>query len=43
MANSKVWTITTSDDRSIQDIAKDLADAGLTGAQILAEIDGGPE
>ena len=38
MSKSKVWIITTSGDRPIVDIAKDLADAGLIGGQILAEI-----
>ena len=38
MAKAKKWIITTSSDRSIHEIAKDLADAGLTGSQILDAV-----
>jgi hypothetical protein len=38
MAETKSWIIATSGDRPIQDIAKDLAEAGLRGAQVLEEI-----
>jgi len=38
MAKAKKWIITTSSDRSIHEIAKDLADAGLTGSQVLEAI-----
>lgn len=38
MAEAKSWIIATSGERPIQDIAKDLADAGLRGAQVLEEI-----
>lgn len=38
MAKTKVWIITTSGDRPIRNIAKDLADAGLIGGRVLAEV-----
>lgn len=38
MAETKSWIIATSGDRPLQDIAKDLTDAGLFGAQVLEEI-----
>ena len=38
MAETQSWIVTTSDDRPIQDIAKDLTDAGLLDAQVLKEI-----
>jgi hypothetical protein len=38
MAKAKTWIITTSSDRPIRDIAKDLADAGLTRSKVLKEI-----
>jgi hypothetical protein len=38
MANKKTWIVTTSGDRSIQDIGKELADAGLTDIKILTEV-----
>ena len=38
MAEAKSWVITISGDRPIQDIAKDLTDAGLLGAQVLEAI-----
>jgi hypothetical protein len=38
MAKAKKWIITTNSDRSIHEIAKDLADAGLTGSQVLEEV-----
>jgi len=34
----KKWIVTASSDRSIHDIAKDLADAGLKDIQILQEV-----
>ena len=38
MTKAKKWIITTSGDRSIHEIAKDLAKAGLTGSQVLEEV-----
>jgi hypothetical protein len=38
MAKGKTWVITTSGNRSIHEIAKDLAKAGLTSGQVLEEI-----
>jgi hypothetical protein len=38
MAVTKNWVITTSGDRRIHDIAKDLADAGLKDGKVLEEI-----
>ncbi len=38
MANETKWIVTTSSYRPIQDIAQDLADAGLENIQILHEI-----
>lgn len=38
MAKAKKWIITTSGDRSIHEIAKDLADAGLTDSQVLEAV-----
>ncbi len=38
MAEAKSWIIAISGDRPIQDIAKDLTDAGLIGVQVLEEI-----
>lgn len=38
MAKATTWIITTSGDRSIHDIAKDLAAAGLADGQVLEEI-----
>lgn len=38
MAKPKVWIFTTSDERPIRDIAKDLANGGLIGSQILEDI-----
>jgi hypothetical protein len=38
MAESKGWIITTSPDRPIKEIAKDLKDAGFTVGQVLEEI-----
>ena len=38
MAKKKTWIITTGGDRPIQDIAKELADAGLKGVQVLHEV-----
>lgn len=38
MAKAKKWIITTSSDRSIHEIAKDLANAGLTGSQVLETV-----
>jgi hypothetical protein len=38
MVSKIVWNITTSGERSIHDIAKELADAGLHDSQILEEI-----
>ena len=38
MAKGKKVIITTGGDRPIQDVARDLADAGLKGGQVLEEI-----
>jgi hypothetical protein len=38
MAREKKVIITTSGDRPIQDVARELADAGLKGGQVLEEI-----
>lgn len=38
MAKDKTWIITTSNERPIRDIAKDLSDAGLVGGRVLKEI-----
>jgi hypothetical protein len=38
MVSKITWNITTSSERSIHDIAKELADAGLHDSQILEEI-----
>ena len=38
MAKKKVWIVTTENDRPIDEIAKDLADAGLKDVQVLQEI-----
>lgn len=38
MTKKRTWIITTGGDRPIQNIAKDLAAAGLEDAQILQEI-----
>jgi hypothetical protein len=38
MAKGTKWIITTSNDRPIGDIAKDLAAAGLTGGKVLKEV-----
>lgn len=38
MTEAKSWIIAVSTDRPLQDIAKDLSDAGLLGAQVLEEI-----
>ena len=38
MATSRLWTITTSGDRSLEQIAKDLAEAGLQDREILEMI-----
>mgnify|MGYP001574053529 CR=1 FL=1 len=38
MAQNKKWEITTSSDRPLRDIAKDLAECGLIDVQVLDEI-----
>lgn len=38
MTKKKKWVITTSSDRPVYDIARDLADAGLKDIQVLKEI-----
>jgi len=38
MAKGKKVIVTTGGDRPIQDVARDLADAGLKGGQVLEEI-----
>jgi hypothetical protein len=38
MAEKKSWTVTTSADRPIRDIAKDLKKAGFTVGQVLEDI-----
>lgn len=38
MATKKTWIVTTGDDRPIDDVAKDLIDAGLKDLQILSEV-----
>jgi uncharacterized protein with ACT and thioredoxin-like domain len=38
MANEKTWIITIGGDRPIQDIAEELANAGLKNVQILQQI-----
>jgi hypothetical protein len=38
MAGTRKWVVTTSDDRPLADIAKDLTDAGFNVGQTLAEI-----
>ena len=38
MPKHKRWIITTSSDRSIHEIAKDLASAGLKSGEVLEEI-----
>jgi hypothetical protein len=38
MANEKKWIVTTEGDRPIQDIAKELADAGFKDIQVLEEV-----
>jgi uncharacterized protein with ACT and thioredoxin-like domain len=38
MAKEKKFIVTTGGDRPIQDIAKELADAGLKGVEVLQEI-----
>jgi hypothetical protein len=38
MAKGKKWVITTGGNRSVNEIAKDLAAAGLVGGQVLKEI-----
>ncbi len=38
MAKKKIWIVTTENNRPIDDIAKDLADAGLKDIQVLQEI-----
>ena len=38
MAEYKKWVITTGGNRDINDIAKDLADAGLNDVTVLREI-----
>ncbi len=38
MAESKGWIVTTSPDRPIKEIAKDLKAAGFTVGQVLEEI-----
>ncbi|HET9765350.1 MAG TPA: hypothetical protein VFS60_00805 [Thermoanaerobaculia bacterium] len=38
MAEKKGWVVTTSQDRTIGDVAKDLKKAGFTVEQVLEEI-----
>lgn len=38
MGKGKTWIVTTSSDRPIHDVAKDLAAAGLKDIQVLQEI-----
>ncbi|HQR13134.1 MAG TPA: hypothetical protein PLZ37_01170 [Nitrospira sp.] len=38
MTETKSWIIAVSNDRPIQDIAKDLTNAGLRGTKVLKEI-----
>ena len=38
MAESKGWIVTTSDERPIADIAKDLTDAGFSVGHVLKEV-----
>ena len=38
MAMKKKWIVTANSNRPINDIARDLADAGLTDIQVLKEI-----
>jgi hypothetical protein len=38
LAKAKRWVITTSGDRPLSDIAKELEGAGLKGAEVLKEI-----
>jgi hypothetical protein len=38
MAKTPTWIITTSGDRPMREIAKDLAAAGLARAKVLADI-----
>lgn len=38
MASSTTWIVTTSDQRPISDIARDLTRAGFTTDQVLSDI-----
>ena len=38
MADKKGWVVTTSQDRAIDDVTKDLEDAGFNVEQVLGEI-----
>ncbi len=38
MAKQKKWIITASEERPIDDVAKDLAKAGLVKGQVLKEV-----
>jgi hypothetical protein len=38
MAESKAWIVTTSPDRPIKEIARDLKEAGFKVGQVLEEI-----
>jgi len=38
MTQSKTWIVTTSADRPIRDVARDLADAGFSVGQVLEEV-----
>ncbi len=38
MAESKGWIVTTSGDRPLRDVAKDVADTGFAVGQVLDEI-----
>ena len=38
MAKARRWVITTSGDRPVREVAKELTRAGLKGAKVLGEI-----
>jgi hypothetical protein len=37
-SNKKTWIITTSGDRSMREITKDLSAAGILGAMVLKDV-----
>lgn len=38
MAENKIWVVTTSGNRKLSDVTKDLTEAGFTAEQVLDEI-----